>query len=502
MSSEIPYYLPFNDYHDITIKPRFSQKKNPALFIEHRKNFFNGEIINEISGTVANNKKSTVIKESKKRGHIKTKGNFDLNDDSYLDFQIHRTTDRNYLNTYKYRYEDTLNSFLKIRNHRNLNFYSLESYLFQDLRQNINLKSIPKIFPRIKIELNSDKNFHRLNYETRIELINLKREENNETKKFFINQDIFFPTILDDGTSINLGLHLNAGIYHIEKFNNPKTGEFQFNKIQTNIFPQMTIEITKPYVKVTKNFKTIIKPQFLYLKTDKKAFNREIPDESNINNFELDFYDLFSNNRLSGNDRFDSINRIDYGLSFLKQTILTNTSSKIGIAQSYQFDKHKYLPKNSGINDKFSDILANIELVPSDNISINSFLSLDKNNLALKNAYSTLMFNIKESYVSFRNIRAPEVLDNEGTNLIDSKNQFNISFKQKFSDFWSFTTSSTFDKKNKLKFHDINAKVKYEDECLGISFNWKRQYTHNPEDPTSNSFLFLFSLKEIMENDI
>ena len=502
MSSEIPYYLPFNDYHDITIKPRFSQKKNPALFIEHRKNFFNGEIINEISGTVANNKKSTVIKESKKRGHIKTKGNFDLNDDSYLDFQIHRTTDRNYLNTYKYRYEDTLNSFLKIRNHRNLNFYSLESYLFQDLRQNINLKSIPKIFPRIKIELNSDKNFHRLNYETRIELINLKREENNETKKFFINQDIFFPTILDDGTSINLGLHLNAGIYHIEKFNNPKTGEFQFNKIQTNIFPQMTIEITKPYVKVTKNFKTIIKPQFLYLKTDKKAFNREIPDESNINNFELDFYDLFSKNRLSGNDRFDSINRIDYGLSFLKQTILTNTSSKIGIAQSYQFDKHKYLPKNSGINDKFSDILANIELVPSDNISINSFLSLDKNNLALKNAYSTLMFNIKESYVSFRNIRAPEVLDNEGTNLIDSKNQFNISFKQKFSDFWSFTTSSTFDKKNKLKFHDINAKVKYEDECLGISFNWKRQYTHNPEDPTSNSFLFLFSLKEIMENDI
>ena len=502
MSSEIPYYLPFNDYHDITIKPRFSQKKNPALFIEHRKNFFNGEIINEISGTVANNKKSTVIKESKKRGHIKTKGNFDLNDDSYLDFQIHRTTDRNYLNTYKYRYEDTLNSFLKIRNHRNLNFYSLESYLFQDLRQNINLKSIPKIFPRIKIELNSDKNFHRLNYETRIELINLKREENNETKKFFINQDIFFPTILDDGTSINLGLHLNAGIYHIEKFNNPKTGEFQFNKIQTNIFPQMTIEITKPYVKVTKNFKTIIKPQFLYLKTDKKAFNREIPDESNINNFELDFYDLFSKNRLSGNDRFDSINRIDYGLSFLKQTILTNTSSKIGIAQSYQFDKHKYLPKNSGINDKFSDILANIELVPSDNISINSFLSLDKNNLALKNAYSTLMFNIKESYVSFKNIRAPEVLDNEGTNLIDSKNQFNISFKQKFSDFWSFTTSSTFDKKNKLKFHDINAKVKYEDECLGISFNWKRQYTHNPEDPTSNSFLFLFSLKEIMENDI
>ncbi len=502
MSSETPYYFPINNHHDITVKPRFSQKKNPALFIEHRKNFFNGEVTNEISGTIANNKKSSGIKDSKKRGHVMSKGEFDLSDDSYLDFQIHRTTDRNYLNTYKYRYKDTLDSFLKIRSHRNFNFYSFESYLFQDLRQNVNLKSIPKIFPRFRIELNSNKNTNSFNYETRVELINLKRAENNETKKLFFNQDIFFPTLLNDGTQINLGLHLNGGLYHIEKFDNPKNGEFEFSKIKSNFFPQMSIEISKPYVKVTDKYKTIIKPQFIFLKTNKNAFYREIPDESNVNNFDLDYYDLFTKNRLSGNDRFDNINRFDYGLSFLKQTNLTNTSSKIGIAQSYQLDNQKYLPKNSGINDKFSDILANIELVPNNHISLNSFISFDKDNLALKNAYSTLMFSIKESYLSFRNIRAPAVLDNEGTNLINSKNQFNITYRQKFSDFWSFTTSSTFDKKNKIKFHDINAKIKYEDECLGVSFNWKRQYTHNPEDPTSNTFLFLFSLKEIMENDI
>ena len=93
-----------------------------------------------------------------------------------------------------------------------------------------------------------------------------------------------------------------------------------------------------------------------------------------------------------------------------------------------------------------------------------------------------------------------EIVNNR--NIIESKNQFKFSFEQKFLEFWSFTTSSTFDKKNKIKFHDINTKIKYEDECVGFSFNWKRQYTHNPEDPTSNSFLFLFSLKEIMENDI
>ena len=98
--------------------------------------------------------------------------------------------------------------------------------------------------------------------------------------------------------------------------------------------------------------------------------------------------------------------------------------------------------------------------------------------------------------------RVLELLIIEKLKKIEAKNQFNFSIEQKFSEFWSFTTSSTFDKKNKIKFHDINAKVKYEDECLGFSFNWSRQYTHMPENPTSNSFQFLFSLKEIMENDI
>ena len=48
----------------------------------------------------------------------------------------------------------------------------------------------------------------------------------------------------------------------------------------------------------------------------------------------------------------------------------TKKFSKIGLAQSYQFDKHKFLPKNSGINDKFSDFLANLEVSPSKSLNL------------------------------------------------------------------------------------------------------------------------------------
>ena len=395
-ATDIPYYIPLSDYEDVTVIPKFSQKKNPVLFFEHRKNFFNGEITSEFSGTIENKKKTNGIKEDKKRGHIKTTGKFDISQSSYLDYQIHRTADRHYLNTYNYGYQDTLSSHLRLRNLRNYNYYSFESYLFQDLRRDINQKAVPKILPRLKFDLNSDKKLNSLNFETRGEIINLKRTEGNETKKFFINQNILYPALMKDGTLINFGIHLNAGIYHIEKFENPKKGRFEFSEFKSIFYPQMSVEITKPYIKNTKNYKTIIKPQFLYVKSNASAFNRGIPDESNINNFYLDFFDLFNLNRLSGNDRADNISRFDYGLSFLKQSNLNQSSSKIGLGQSYQLEKHKYFPKNSGINDRFSDILANIEISPSNFLTIESFISLNKDNFTIKNAYSRLMFNIKD----------------------------------------------------------------------------------------------------------
>ena len=76
-----------------------------------------------------------------------------------------------------------------------------------------------------------------LNFETNLEMINLKSNEGNETKKFLLIK-IFFPTILNDGTMINFGAHLNAGIFHIKKYHNPKTDTFKHSEFKSNLFPQ------------------------------------------------------------------------------------------------------------------------------------------------------------------------------------------------------------------------------------------------------------------------
>ena len=78
----------------------------------------------------------------------------------------------------------------------------------------------------------------------------------------------------------------------------------------------------------------------MFVKSTKNAFNRKIPDEGNINNFDLDFIDLFNVNRMHGTDRLEQSSRLDYGVSYtstIKDSFDNLTTIQVG--QSHQFDR-------------------------------------------------------------------------------------------------------------------------------------------------------------------
>ena len=214
LGADLPYYYPLSDFSDITITPKFSQK-NPALLVQHRKNFKNGEMKNEFSGTIENQTNNR-IKEDRK-GTCKFRRNF-----FFLTLKIMLATNykERLIETIriliKYKYDHILESNIKLESLRGFNYYSLQSYLFQDNRKEFDRKQTPRILPRLLLSWNSKPLNNTLNYDTNIEFINFYRTEGTETKKFFINQNFTFPTTLDDGTLLKAGAHLNAGLYNLK----------------------------------------------------------------------------------------------------------------------------------------------------------------------------------------------------------------------------------------------------------------------------------------------
>ena len=117
---------------------------------------------------------------------------------------------------------------------------------------------------------------------------------------------------------------------------------------------------------------------------------------------------------------------------------------------------------------------------------------MNKKNYSIRTARNQLSLGGNYTNFVFNHIYSTPFVSDDGTDEIE-KNQFSFSLNQNSSTTGALLEPQHLIKKKKLNFITLEQKLKYEDECFGLSLTWNRYYTHNSEDPTSNSFMFMFS---------
>ena len=96
----------------------------------------------------------------------------------------------------------------------------------------------------------------------------------------------------------------------------------------------------------------------------------------------------------------------------------------IEIGQSYNFERQRYLNKNSGISENFSDIVARLDFNPHSLININTFFSLNKKEYSLRNAITSVQFGSSSSNLSVGNIYSSPVVNDDGITTIEKRISF------------------------------------------------------------------------------
>lgn len=498
-SIDVPYYHVISDYEDLTFIPKFNTLKNPVAYIEHRKNMKKGEIITEFSSTISD-LNVYQLKKDRLRGHINSRGKFDINKSLYTDYQMHRVTDRNYLQAFRFNYENTLHSNIRLHKVRKNNFFGLEAHAFQELRSDVDQVQTPMITPRLQSFISSDHNSNSLNYSTDIEFLTLTRNEGNDLTKLFLLHNIERPFITKDGSVISIAGHINTGLYRVENYNDPLLGIQKKAYYRSKFYPQITFNYSKPFFKINNVSKQIFEPKFLIVGGANNGNDLHLPNEDS-RSYDIDYTDLFERSRLSGNDRLDSGSRIDYGFNYSNQNLKTGFATNVLIGHSYRLRKDVFQPSNSGLNENVSNILGSININPTGNLSLKSQVSINSEDFTFSQAITNFYLGDKDNNFSLNHLLA-EPTDGIEATSISRRNQIVLGFKNLFSKFWSLEVSSNFDLVNEIKFLNWNSKIKYQDECFGLSFSWNRQYTYNAESPTSNNFMLLFSLNKIMESDL
>ena len=368
-SLNTPYYHMLSDNKDFTLNPRFYSKNKLLLQTEFRevgknsKSLFDFSFLNEKDKPFMSHFFSSIKKNI----------NFLNFNESVLSLNLQHTSNDDYLKTYK------LKSPI-IENDTVMHSY-LELNSFSD---DFSLTSSIEIYEDL------DKP-DRDRYEFIYPNFNLTKELKNNTNiegNFFLNTFGYAKT---HNTNVNEKIIVNDLIFNSD----PKISKKGFKNTYTYLFKNSNTDAsnsssfkegmdnkvdllfeyntTYPLIKKSERYNTTLGPLMTFKYSPNNS--KDIADDDK----RLDINNIFAFNRLGTSTSVEGGTSLTYGLDYSKSDKSDKEIVGAKIASIFRPEEDKNLPKKSGLNNKSSDIVGQINLNPNENFKINYDFALKEN---------------------------------------------------------------------------------------------------------------------------
>ena len=489
------YYWDINENTDATIEvTAIDLISNPLIGGEVRHLTDNGKIFVSGSMTSGDSKDFNGEKTGSDtfQGHLFSTGRFDMDEHWRTGFDLYAVTDDNYFEIYDFdmKDRDTLTSKAYAEGFYGNDYFALTAYNFTDLRPNIPVNQ-PVIFPFAEYSLKGDK-FLDENIRWTFQGDLMALDQDNEAKEVRLyNQSGLERNYLSTfGMSLDLGADLYTRAYIVDHDADDKDSSI------FEMMPQLYMLAKYPLRKNLSNGGTaIIEPVANLIIAPNGANNEDISlQDSTV--LGLDYTNLFSKNRLSGVDRLQDGIRGSYGL---KTSTLNKSGgySSLFLGQTYRHRENDYLfDESSGLNDKFSDIIVELQLKPNKYMNLDYYSLLDKDNLTDKKHEAYFSFGPEK----FR-LMGSYLYSKEGTVSATGENlhELKAGFSSKMSEYWRLSgksTSSLGAGGDGLLKAALN--LEYIDECFSFGLSGERDLTNRKGAQSATTIMFRLGLKNLI----
>jgi len=231
--------------------------------------------------------------------------------------------------------------------------------------------------------------------------------------------------------------------------------------------------------------------------------NLDIPNEDS-RAIDLEDSNLFALNRFPGYDRIEDGTRFTYGLDWLLERPGWRVSTSIG--QSYRLtDKPSIFPDGTGLTSRTSDVVGRSQVRFRDFVSLTHRFRLDKDNLAVRRNEFDATVGSHKTYLEVGYLRL-----NRDINLIEDlqdREEVRLAGRVAFARYWSLfgsTVVNLTDREEDASFTSdgfdplrTRLGVAYADECLEMSFTWRRDFFTTGDARRGNTFIVRFALKNL-----
>ena len=458
MSLNLPYYYALSDNKDFTFNPRLYTNNKYLAQSEFRQ--INKDSSHIIDLSFLNDKKIN-------KSHFFYQGlkklNLDNFDDSNLTVKIENVSNDTYLKTYKLKSslinnENLLNSSINIDLYRQDLKFSAAIEAYEDL----NKKKSDRyefMFPSFDLVKELENN---TNLDGRFSFLSngsMKNFDTNVNEKIFINDLLF-----NSDTFLSTDGIANEYNFLIKNVITDADNSILYkNNFDSTISSLFEYKSSYPMIKETEEYKNIFKPQTsIRFGTNQTMNEKDIDQRSNIE----DIYGLY---RSGSNTSLEKGLSLTYGAVFekSKKSNLDTNILTIEMANVLRLEENNKSPRNSGLDEKISDLFGKIEYRPIDLIEINYDFSI-KNNFKQQNyEYLSAEFKVNNFLTNFNYLNEDNTFSKESyiantsTYYIDDSN--NVSFKTRRN------------KKTKLT-EFYNLIYQYKNDCLAAAIEYKKDY--------------------------
>ncbi|MDB3971604.1 organic solvent tolerance protein [Candidatus Pelagibacter sp.] len=484
----VPYFLAISDDKDLTIKPRLFKDNKFLLQNEYRQKTKNSFTLADFS--IVNGHDSSAEDKGGTRSHFFTSTLVDLSLDNFkksmLKINFQKVSNDNYLKLFDLQSPLLLddNSVLESKIQFDLeheNYDLTTSFEMYETLNGVNSDRYQYVLPNY----NFSKNFSLNNIGGNFNLNSYGNNTLNDT-------NISTSTILNDLNYSALGKFFDNGIktnfkIALKNVNTVgKNNSIYKNSPQSELMSTYTYNASLPLVKKNSTTFNTLEPK-LSLKFSPHQMKNNSKESRRI-----DVSNIFSSNRLSLSDSYESGESITLGLNFKKEKVSTdNKIDKIEkyidfkLASVFRLDEENNIPTNSTLNKKNSNIFGQFNFKPIKNISLGY-------NFSLANDLNKFEYNSLITTMNFGNfITKFDFLEERG--VVGSANIIQNTTKYDFDDQNSISFNTRRNRKlNLTEYYDLI--YEYRNDCLVAGIKYKKNYYNDADIKPQEELFFSITI--------
>jgi LPS-assembly protein len=449
----------------------------------------------------------TALADSQKdfRGYLYTNGRFQFDPNWSLTFSGRLASDRTFLRRYDISRDDRLRSTIDLERIDPDSYFSLQGWATQTLRVGDRQGMVPVALPLIDYRHRFADPLLGGRFEVQANSLAVTRTSGQDTQRAFIAGRWDLRRLTAMGQEVTLTALARGDAYHSDENSLTATAIYRGNPgWQSRAFAATAMDVKWPLFGGFMGGSQVLIPRLQVVATP-TIRNLEIPNED-ARAIDLEDSNLFALNRFPGYDRIEDGVRFTYGFDWQWERPDWRITSTIG--QSYRLTTRvSLLPDGTGLSNRTSDVVGRSEVRFKDLVKVTHRFRLDKDSLAVRrNEFDAAVGN-ERTYLELGYLRLNR---NIGAGIEDlrDRQELRAAGRVGFAHFWSVFGSGVVDLTSQNEdptltsadgFQPLRTRlgVAYQDDCLELSFTWRRDFVATGDAQKGNTYQIHFALRNL-----